>query len=75
MQKIRPLTKKSTEILRFKNLEIMRFFVPCPKKIAVTRSIFEVQGSSFGFSPFFIGSKNDVWQPWLYKLFLEFSFF
>ena len=34
-----------------------------PLKIAITRSIFEIQGLSFGFSPLFACSKNHVWQP------------
>ena len=60
MQKIRPISQKFTEILRFENLKIMRFVVPWPTKIAITHSIFEIQGSYIGFSPLYIGSRNDV---------------
>ena len=38
MQKIRPITQKFTEILRLSD-----FLGPWPTKIAVTRSIFEIQ--------------------------------
>ena len=49
--------------LRYWYLKIFRsqyFIIPWPPKIAVTRSIFEIDGSSFGFSPLFLISKNDV---------------
>ena len=39
-------------------MRLVEFVVTWPTKIAVTRSIFEIQGSSFGFSPLFIGFKN-----------------
>ena len=57
-----------------KILRLRDFVVPWPTKIAVTRSIFEIQDSSSGFSPLFIGYKNYVLQPMLYEGFLRFSF-
>ena len=48
---------------RYGNLKIFifqDFVVPWPTEIAVARSIFEIQRSSLGFSPLFVGSKNDV---------------
>ena len=42
--------------MRLKNLGIMSV-VPWSMKIAVTRSIFEIQGTSLGFISLFIGSK------------------
>ena len=50
----------ATEILRFENLEITRFCHTLAYKIAIILSILEIQGSSFGFRPLFISSKNDV---------------
>ena len=42
-------TQKITEILILKILRLQDFFVHWPTKIAITRSIFEIQGSSFDF--------------------------
>ena len=74
MQEIRPISQKFTEILQFENSDITKFCVPWPTEIAAARSIFEIQRSSFGFSPLFVGSKNDVLQPRLYERFLKIKF-
>ena len=60
MQEIRPISQKFTEILKFEILILQDFVVPWPTEIAVPRLIFEIQRSSLGFSPLFVGSKNDV---------------
>ena len=51
--------KNSPRYLDLKILRLRDFVIPWPTKIAVTRSIFEIQGSSFGFSPLIVGSYND----------------
>ena len=70
-----PYLKNSLRYCDLKIHGLRDFVVHWPTKIAVTRSIFEIQGSSSGFSPIFIGSKNYVLQPMLYEQFLKFSFF
>ena len=70
-----PYIKNSLRYCDLKIHGLRDFVVHWPTKIAVTRSIFEIQGSSSGFSPIFIGSKNYVLQPMLYEQFLKFSFF
>ena len=58
------------EILRFVNFWDNEIFSFCRHtKISVTRSIFEIQSSSFGFSPPFMWFKNPVLQVMLYDQF------
>ena len=71
---VRPYITKSY-FETYKLYDHMQKIRPIYPKIAITHSIFKVQGSSFGFSPLFIGSNNDVLQPWLYEWFLKFSIF
>ena len=52
MQKIRPISQNFNEILTFENLEKMRFCHTLTYKNR-RNSIFEIEGSSSGFSPLF----------------------
>ena len=74
-KKLAPYLKIS---MRYWHLKIWRqwdFVIPWPTKIAVTRSIFEIEGSNFGFSPLFVCSTNAILQLRLYDQFLKKSFF
>ena len=73
MQKIGPISQNFNEILTFEKMETMRFCHTL--KIAVTQSIFEIEGSSFGFSHIFVCSTNAILQLRLYDQFLKKSFF
>ena len=52
-QKIRPISQRFTEILRFENFEMTRSFYTLTYPNC---SIFEIQGSSFGYSSLFMCS-------------------
>ena len=74
-KKLAPYLKIS---MRYWHLKIWRqwdFVIPWPTKIVVTRSIFEIEGSSFGFSHLFVCSINAILQLRLYDQFLKISFF
>ena len=74
-KKLAPYLKIS---MRYWHLKIWRqwdFVIPWPTKIVVTRSIFEIEGSSFGFSHLFVCSTNAILQLRLYDQFLKKSFF
>ena len=58
--------------LQYWDLTILRLrdlVVPCLIKVAITRYIFAIQGSSFVFSPAFMCSKNHILQLRLYDQF------
>ena len=74
-KKLAPYLKIS---MRYWHLKIWRqwdFVIPWPTKIAVTHSIFEIEGSSFGFSHLFVCSTNAILQVRLYDQFLKKTFF
>ena len=55
-----PYLKNSAWYRDLKNLSFWDFFLPWLTEIAITRSIFEIQGSYFGFIPLFMCSINHV---------------
>ena len=70
-----PYLKISTRYWHLKIGSKWDFVIPWPTKIGVTRSIFEIEGSNFGFSPLFVCSTNAILQLRLYDQFLKKSFF
>ena len=74
-KKLDPYLKISTRYWHLKIGSKWDFVIPWPPKIAVTRSIFEIEGSNFGFSPLFVCSTNAILQLRLYDQFLRKSFF
>ena len=59
MQNFRPLSQKFSKISRFEKFEFLRFWLT---EIAITRSSFEIESSSFGFSLNFMCFKIYVLQ-------------
>ena len=71
MQKIRPISKNFNKMLAFENLEKMRLTYE-NRHNALN---FEIEGSSSGFSHFFVCSTNAILQLRLYDQFEKKSFF
>ena len=61
-KKLVPYLKIPTRYWHLKIGSKWDFVIPWPTKIAVTRSIFEIEGSNFGFSPLFVCSTNAILQ-------------
>ena len=55
-----PYLNNSARYRDLKNLSFWDFVLPWLTEIAITRSIFEIQGSYFGFIPLFMCSINHV---------------
>ena len=53
-----PYLKNSARYRDLKNLSFWDFVLPWLTEIAITRSIFEIQGSYFGFSSFYVFYKS-----------------
>ena len=70
-----PYLKISTRYWHLKIGSKWDFVIPWPTKIAVTLSIFEIEGSNFGFSPLFVCSTNAILQLRLYDQFKKKYFF
>ena len=74
-KKLDPYLKISTRYWHLKIGSKWDYVIPWPMKIAVTRSIFEIEVSNFGFSSLFVCSTNAILQLRLYDQFLKKSFF
>ena len=60
MKKIGSKSQKLVNISRFENLLKLRFHLGMTQKNTLTPSLFEIKGSSFGFSLIFILATNCI---------------